>query len=75
MARVVIEITDNPDGTVTAKATPNLAAIMDAGKRGAGLTSAQAYAVSALLHIRDESRAQLNQSAPPRLILPPGLES
>lgn len=63
--KIVIEIHDNPDGSVTAKATPNFAAL-----RGGHPTPAVAYACAALLAIRDAGR---DTRSP--LILPPGLNN
>lgn len=64
--KIVIEIHDNPDGTVTAKATPNFAQLRKNSLRPP--TPAEAYAVAALLAIRDMGRERVSP-----IILPPGL--
>lgn len=49
MAKVVITLEDTPDGKVNCFATPNFATMMEQKDRK-GITSAEAYALSMLLH-------------------------
>lgn len=69
---VVILIEDNPDGSVAIHAAPNVAGLIDTKQHGAGLTSGQAYALSALLHIAKQARAERTKHLG-RIILPPGM--
>lgn len=58
MARVVITITDMPDGSVNVVATPNVTALINLKRGDAGLTSGQAYALRGLMAIRNAARMQ-----------------
>lgn len=71
---VVIFIEDNPDGSVSVVAAPNVAGLIDLKRSGAGLTSGQGYALSALLHIAKAAREERKKSQS-RIYLPPGIES
>lgn len=70
---VVIHILDNPDGSVAVHAVPNVAGMIDLAKRGAGLTSGQAYALGALKHIHQSAKSEKAKST--KLWLPPGIGS
>lgn len=70
---VIIFIEDNPDGSVSVQAVPNVAGLIDVQKSGANLTSGQAYALSALVHIAKKAREERNKSAS-RIYLPPGVD-
>ena len=49
MAKVIITLEDNPEGGVNCFATPNFAQMMEQKERK-GITSAEGYALSMLLH-------------------------
>lgn len=70
---VVILVEDNPDGSVAIHAAPNVAGLIDIKKQGANLTSGQAYALSALLHIARTAKAERLKQKPTKLWLPPGM--
>lgn len=58
MAKVTITIEDTPNGMVSVKAEPTFETMAKANMSGNGLTSAQGYAVSALLHVRLAAKKQ-----------------
>jgi len=58
MARVIITIIDNPDGSVACKAEPNVANLINLHRSDAGLTAGQAYALRALNAIREAAKMQ-----------------
>lgn len=67
----IIHIFDNPDGSVSVHAVPNVAGIIDLAKKGANLTSGQAYALGALKHIHQSSKSERAKAT--KLWLPPGV--
>lgn len=60
MAKITITITDLPEGGVSTVADPNFETIMKMAVSGENLTSAHAYAISALRHILGKSK-ELNE--------------
>lgn len=58
MARVVIVIEDQPDGTVRTVATPSLETMMKKNAIGERLTSAEGYAIAAINRIIEASKEQ-----------------
>ncbi len=60
MAKVTIIIEDTPNGMVAVKAEPNFETMMKKNMSGNSLTSAEGYAVSALLHVRLAAKKQKN---------------
>lgn len=69
--KIVIIIEDQPDGSVRVVATPNVATMMEATRRGlAAKSSAVAYAMAALTKIAADSRKQRAL-----IVLPPGIRS
>jgi hypothetical protein len=60
MARVVITIEDQPNGTVKVVAEPNFATMAQMTASGHELTSAHGYALRALNSIREAAKEQSN---------------
>lgn len=58
MAKVIITIEDTPNGLVSIKADPTFENMMKGNISGTPLTSAEGYAISALLHIRIAAKKQ-----------------
>lgn len=61
MARIVITVEDQPDGTVKVAAEPNFMQMAQMNSSGHSLTSAHGYAMRALNAIREASREQSNR--------------
>lgn len=73
MAKVTIVIEDIENGLVKCEATPNVTQMINLERGAAGLTAAQAYALHALLAIRDVSRkSPVRETQREHIILLPG---
>lgn len=66
MAKILIEIEDNADGSVSVKATPNMETFFKMVNSGHDMTAAHGYAFAALNKIRQVSKA----SEPNKIYIP-----
>lgn len=58
MAKVIITVEDRPNGLVSVRAEPNFEQMIKSKISGREVTSAEGYAMSALLHIRASAKQQ-----------------
>lgn len=72
MAKVIITLEDNLDKGVAVKAEPNFETMMKKVNSGNNLSSAEGYAISALVHIRNKAKEQegLMKVGIPKVIKP-----
>lgn len=76
MARIVITVTDTPDGSVSFDTDPKMALLLDRKrKHGVGsLSAGEQYAIIALHHMLMTSE-QAKKEGKSGIILPPGIMS
>ena len=71
MAKITITVEDNPNGeTVKVVSSPDFATMTEKSMVGSGLTYAEGYAISALLHLRKCSDTMKRKPKKSSIIIP-----
>lgn len=77
MARIVITVTDTPDGGVAFESEPKMAVLLERKKKHGveSLSRGEVYAVIALNHMLQNASRDLQEGKKGKIILPPGIMS
>ena len=71
MAKITLTIEDNPNGlTVKVTSDPSFSAMTERSFSGAGITHAEGYAISALLHLRKCADSPRKAKGKSQIIVP-----